>query len=139
MEIGCQAEMMAKHSLNRSANVERLPFPWPRACFWPGGAGAPSIDVTATSPTANLCPQRPLRSRQIEESYARTQSGADGQISPKWSFRLTVCNGAGGTSPMQRLLSVTNGRLLEVQYCDFPHNTYPDVCIALSCGSDAKR
>lgn len=36
----------------------------------------------------------------------RSQSGADGQLSPKLTFRLKVCSGAERTSAMQRVLPV---------------------------------
>jgi hypothetical protein len=46
----------------------------------------------------------------------RIQSGADGQLSPKPTFRLKVCNGTGCTSAMQRLLSFAKGRYADVNF-----------------------
>jgi hypothetical protein len=42
-------------------------------------------------------------------------SGADGQLSPKLTFRLKVGNGAGCASAMQRLTTFVTGSYLAVQ------------------------
>ena len=56
---------------------------------------------------------------QAPHSNAGTQSGADGQLSPKLTFRLKVCNEAERTSAMQRLMPFTTGSFVEVQFLRF--------------------
>ncbi|MHB8948000.1 MAG: hypothetical protein ACYC4S_02920 [Rhodoferax sp.] len=53
-------------------------------------AGAPSIDFIATLPTVDLHLQRPLRSRQIEELYNRTQPS--GVVHSQNSYDCNRCS-----------------------------------------------
>jgi hypothetical protein len=61
--------------------------------------------------------QRQLWSRQIAMPNVSTQSGADGQLFPKLTFRFKVCNGTGCTSAMQRLRVLASGSFPDVRFC----------------------
>ena len=58
--------------------ILRSPAPTVCKCNWPR-VGARPIDFIASLQTDRLCLQRLLWSRQIEQSNARTQSGAVGR------------------------------------------------------------
>lgn len=64
----------------------------------------------------NCSMQCRLSGRHCHKRDSRLQSGADGQLSPKLTFRLKDCNGAGCTSAMQRKPVYTSVRLGVAQY-----------------------